>query len=614
MRRRTKNFGHFKLLAIFLFISVLIPKFLSVGATTNLGDFEEGEYGIKLCAVINEGQQDALRFHVTSDQGFESDVIVENDSCKTISPIAATYTVKEYLPQEYVLDSVAGGTVSADNTPFIITANSQAKVIYTNSYSKKNYLHTFGYTTTTIASTSGGGGQGGDEDPCESNILYRHIECLARQHNVIDSNVDFSANINVDDPTQMGVNTLAETKNDTYPVYYYRGSDVGQHVLWEDKCWTILRTTSTGGVKLEYESEAEDNNGTKTCQDAWDNSLYMDANGDYKYDDISFNLWDDTTYAQTPTTAGYMYGKTYVWDFIRIYSNQSFTFSNDVTYANGVHTLSGDKVTGYPTGDVQTAAEANHHYFCLDGSESCTNVAYLVEFNTDSPESYATISYLLLTDTADIETAKEDMFANVHDSNAKMIIDNWFEEYFADKISVFEDTQFCNDRNFFVGSYTSKDSQMNLYTAYDYQSFPNYGTSFFVGAKTYEEFMPDDYRPNVNCDNVRDSFTVSSSIGNGKLTYPVGMATSTERLLAGIGYTRSVYDPVNTYRATMTPLMASYTDWNSEGGGVYMDSGGSLSTAQGIATDSAVVSLKYGAVISGGDGSIANPYTLTVQP
>ena len=57
----------------------------------------------------------------------------------------------------------------------------------------------------------------------------------------------------------------------------------------------------------------------------------------------------------------------------------------------------------------------------------------------------------------------------------------------------------------------------------------------------------------------------------------------------------------------MSPLMISDTDWNSLGGGVYMDPG---ETAQQSGWYYPVVSLKYGATISAGDGSLANPYVI----
>jgi hypothetical protein len=49
-----------------------------------------------------------------------------------------------------------------------------------------------------------------------------------------------------------GVYANYDSEGDLYPVYYYRGSVDDNHVLFANKCWLIVRTTETGGVKLLY--------------------------------------------------------------------------------------------------------------------------------------------------------------------------------------------------------------------------------------------------------------------------------------------------------------------------------------------------------------------------
>ena len=56
-----------------------------------------------------------------------------------------------------------------------------------------------------------------------------------------------------------GIYTFDSTKNDTYPVYYYRGAVTNNNVLFGGYCWKIVRTTSTGGVKLIYNGSPVDN-------------------------------------------------------------------------------------------------------------------------------------------------------------------------------------------------------------------------------------------------------------------------------------------------------------------------------------------------------------------
>ena len=624
MRRKTRDFGRLKLVAAFLFISVFVPNIINAinsSATDNLGQFEAGETGIKLCATIDDGFEDSLRFYVSNDQGFASDIIVDKDTCRTIKTEAATYTIRQYVPQEYVLESVAGGTVNADNTPFIATSEGQYSVIYNNTYTAKKYLHSFGATTTTIAGEGGQGG--GGEDPCESNLLYRHIECLAKTRNVVDTNMNLADAINVDDPNSMGVNIYSESRNAEYPVYYYRGANLNQHVIWENKCWNLRRTTTTGGVKMEYQYEAREVNGALTCEhDDWNGDLntvfyHEDYSEKVDWDKTSFQYFDSSW--SSASNAGYMYGANYDWDYMIASVNNTpstFSFSNDVTYENGVHTLAGDIVTGTLTdANVIHAVEADHHYFCLDGSTSCSSVAYYSSINPDPDRPV--ISYYLFTDTANVETAKAAMFTNTYNSQAKQNIDNWFAEYFSDKLDKVEDTPYCNDRATIAGSMHSKDTstyELIVPDPDDMFNFPNYGSTYFTGAQNFEDFMPNNYRPNLNCDNTRDTFTVSSTIGNGALTYPVAITTQAEQVLSGTDFVNSVGgsayvdDPVQLDTTTMTPLMVTEADWNSEGGGVYLAAGSHMTTAQQTTNYFPMLSLKYGAEIVSGTGSLSDPY------
>ena len=63
----------------------------------------------------------------------------------------------------------------------------------------------------------------------------------------LDTDIDFSKS-----PTDnnSGVYTIASTENDKYPVHYYRGNIDNNNVLFAGFCWKMVRTTSTGGVKL----------------------------------------------------------------------------------------------------------------------------------------------------------------------------------------------------------------------------------------------------------------------------------------------------------------------------------------------------------------------------
>ena len=54
------------------------------------------------------------------------------------------------------------------------------------------------------------------------------------------------------DTNGKGVYTFSSTKDDTFPVHYYRGDVKNNNVKFAGFCWKIVRTTETGGVKLIY--------------------------------------------------------------------------------------------------------------------------------------------------------------------------------------------------------------------------------------------------------------------------------------------------------------------------------------------------------------------------
>ena len=47
-----------------------------------------------------------------------------------------------------------------------------------------------------------------------------------------------------------GIYMKADTQDDAYPILYYRGEVTDNNVVFADRCWKIIRTTDTGGVKL----------------------------------------------------------------------------------------------------------------------------------------------------------------------------------------------------------------------------------------------------------------------------------------------------------------------------------------------------------------------------
>ena len=122
----------------------------------------------------------------------------------------------------------------------------------------------------------------------------------------------------------------------------------------------------------------------------------------------------------------------------------------------------------------------------------------------------------------------EEIFANTNDSEVKKVVDNWYKTNIYDKgfNEYVADVIYCNDRqvDFNDPSYTD---------------FPN--VALFMGRnRNYER------KPTLKCSQQNDRFTVDDiTLGNGALTYPVGLITGDEAMFSAPVYLDQVW--------TMTP-------------------------------------------------------------
>ena len=194
--------------------------------------------------------------------------------------------------------------------------------------------------------------------------------------------------------------------------------------------------------------------------------------------------------------------------------------------------------------------------------------------------------------------------ANTNDSTIKAYIDNWYktnivgttnEQYLVDNV-------FCNDRS--ISSNKPSSSYNNL----------GYGTNATAYRWYYGPWSSDGYNSSMRlmCPQKNDAFTVSDTTnGNGALTYPVGLLSTDEIVLAG--------------------------GWNAANSGYYLYSGqvwwasspcyfnGGVARVRfvdsyGIANNHGFVINRDGArpvlnlkpeVLKYGDGTASNPYRLT---
>lgn len=551
------------------------------------------------------------------------------------------------------------------------------------------------------------------------------------------SNAEDDSSINFSDESssssELGIYTLSSTKNNEYPVYYYRGNVSNNNVLFADMCWKIVRTTDTRGIKLLYNGSSTtsgkcndssskvistssfSNNanyisnvgymqGDKKSLALYENnsddikrylvSSYSVSNtisifygtsyqrrvgsvntSDYGYtifyfpssstglfsnaytlfkstSDIermrtdsvsSFTLSDYAKYVVSSTKSS---SSTRTFYFIPegTYSSyidfgKNFTINDDGTYSlnninsvlrrnwYGLSSSNREKYIGYyvcrdvsenytcssllritdvfdrgVTGslvdkikfgssvsysdgqyvlnDVTTSSNMvpiQYNYTCLDDTSSCETVYYVMG------HSPSTFYYVSLTGGDVIST--DELYKNSEDSKIKNIIDEWYNDKLLSYENVIEDTVWCNDRSFLEDSSSVGDSLI-LYSGYNRKHVL--------------------YKPSVECSSVRDRFTKSSEIGNGKLTYPVGLLTYDEVVLGGV---TDSYLSGNKFW-TMTPSKLSVGSSNNLVS--YMSMGGSSGdvAVNSIAGIRPSISLKYGIKFYNGDGSSSNPFKI----
>ena len=205
--------------------------------------------------------------------------------------------------------------------------------------------------------------------------------------------------------------------------------------------------------------------------------------------------------------------------------------------------------------------------------------------------------------------------SNTNNSTIKEVIDTWYKTNIEDKgySSYVADAIYCNDRSI------ANDSATNA--VFTKAGDTNTGLGYGTNATAYGGFKRNwvDRMPSLKCPNNNDKFTKSSTLGNGKLTYPVALITSDEIAYAG----GSAYDyATNSYIANTEFYLhtPSYYYWTLTprafaGGSSVVgnwDATGSLVGYYAYNAERAArpsISLNSGA-ITGGSGTMSNPFTV----
>ena len=218
-----------------------------------------------------------------------------------------------------------------------------------------------------------------------------------------------------------------------------------------------------------------------------------------------------TYYFRGNVVNNYVYFADFYWRIIRINGDGTLRliYAGTQLHENGYDDYAlGDTVLGNGNG--------NYGYFFNDAADDITYVGYM-------------------TGTVGASTYTE-ANSNTTDSSIKTVLDTWYKDNLMSYDDFIADTTYCNDR-----------SMIGI----------NAGDTYNGGKITYNYVERiSTLTPTLKCANKNDKFTISSSIGNGKLTYPIGLPTADEIWMSGVSAVSSAltsYIENNTAFWTMTP-------------------------------------------------------------
>ena len=195
---------------------------------------------------------------------------------------------------------------------------------------------------------------------------------------------------------------------------------------------------------------------------------------------------------------------------------------------------------------------------------------------------------------------------NINDSIIKGVLDSWYktnivDKEYLDKVST--EAGFCNDRQ----------TQNGIWSGHGNLGYGDNATGYATAGRLISNGKyKSSQGPSLKCSQIaNDMFTVSgSSKGNHKLTYPIGLITSDEVVLAG-GFGGSSNSSYYLYTGQRYWTMSPYVV-NSAGARMFvMDSIGDLSASDVNETSGVrpVINLSADVTLSG-RGTSTDPYVV----
>ena len=369
-------------------------------------------------------------------------------------------------------------------------------------------------------------------------------------------------------PNDTETDGLYMAEDDEGESYYYRGAVKNNYVSFAGFTWRIIRRNGDGSVRMIYSGKSTTNTGNDvTIGNSQFNSKYWDSTYvGYKYnEDFELHENNETTgYNWFTNTSKYNYGTGYTFDT----STKKFTLTGTIKQLTWK--------------DNHDEIVKNNLYSCLE--TSCNVVYKVTGYSNDTTMIVQPISY----SSKSLATAQ----TNNTNSAIKTTIDTWYKNNLTAYTSKLSDETFCNDRSISSGTGYKTDST-TFYESYNRNAVKR--------------------SPSLKCVQDNNKFKVSNA--SAKLDYPVALITADEMAMAG-----GLRDTANTnyylyngqYQWSFSPghfysTFSVATVW-------YVYPSGGLDSWLGVNGSFGVrpvINLKADTLITKGDGSALNPFTVS---
>ena len=244
----------------------------------------------------------------------------------------------------------------------------------------------------------------------------------------------------------------------------------------------------------------------------------------------------------------------------------------------------------------------------------------LAEFNSNDDDN-AYVGYMYGTPSS---TTYDATHQNINDSVLKTAVDKWYEDNLKTNYEEYlADTLFCNDKTLASSSIGSNNTALGYGTNKTFYASTE-RLVYSTGTTTITTSKPT-FKCAENANNTYSRFTVdvatlsNGNKTNGNLKYPIGLLTADEVAYAGAYKDNQTNKSYYLYNSSITSnwWLSSPYGYNGSGAiewNVYGSVGNIYGTfIVGAADLRPSINLKANVLVSGGDGTKENPYTVKLS-